>query len=78
MDKREGSGRAIRSGMSRGVRGGGISLNKYIPISPRSKPVIAGINWPGVGLGLVIALYCDLRFGIGWGSIRAQRCPHVD
>jgi enoyl-CoA hydratase/carnithine racemase len=49
---------------------------KYSYFPAISKPVIAAINGPVVGLGLVITLYCDLRFASDaarFGTAFAQR-----
>ena len=62
------------SGRREGARADFQKKYSYFPAI--KKPVIAAINGPVVGLGLVIALYCDLRFaadGARFGTAFAQR-----
>src|SRR5258706_15724233 len=73
----KGRAQALRN--SRSARREGVRADfhrKYSYFPAMGKPMIAAINGPVVGLGLVIALYCDLRFASDaarFGTAFAQR-----
>ncbi len=50
-------------GASRGLRGTAEERDKWWPIAQASKPTIAAIDGPAVGMGAEFSSQCDLRIG---------------
>ncbi|MAW32902.1 MAG: enoyl-CoA hydratase [Proteobacteria bacterium] len=56
------STRAVNNAITNGLQLSADFSMRYTYFPTIAKPVIAAINGPAAGLGLIMALYCDMRF----------------